>query len=202
MARKTKQDAQITRNAILDAAEIVFYEKGVAAARLEDIARAAGVTRGALYWHFENKPAIFCAMHERLPCDQHETFLAELEKTTDPLRLFEDYCVQFLHDLEDDEQMRRVFNIMILKCDYSGDMAAFRERQNRQRDELMEVFTAAFSRMREQGQMNKSLEPENAALSLFCYMTGIITIFAQQEGAIHMKKQARPLLRQFLNGLK
>ena len=55
MARRTKFEAEKTRNAILDAAEKVFYKRGVARTSLEQIARAAHVTRGAVYWHFHDK---------------------------------------------------------------------------------------------------------------------------------------------------
>ena len=52
MARRTKQDAQATREALLDAAEHVFEQRGVARTSLNHIAEAAGLTRGAVYWHF------------------------------------------------------------------------------------------------------------------------------------------------------
>ena len=54
MARKTKEEALETRNAILDATVRVFAAKGAANVSLADIAREAGVTRGAIYWHFAN----------------------------------------------------------------------------------------------------------------------------------------------------
>jgi AcrR family transcriptional regulator len=44
---------------ILDAALKVFAEKGFAGARMEDIARRAGVTKGTIYLYFENKEAVF-----------------------------------------------------------------------------------------------------------------------------------------------
>ncbi len=44
---------------ILEAALAVFAEKGFAAARMEDIARRAGVTKGTIYLYFENKEAVF-----------------------------------------------------------------------------------------------------------------------------------------------
>ena len=52
--RRTKAEAEETRNSILRAAERVFFEKGVSNASLDDVAKAAGVTRGAIYWHFSN----------------------------------------------------------------------------------------------------------------------------------------------------
>jgi len=55
MARCTKEKALETRERILDAAEDVFDDNGVSNTSLADIATAAGVTRGAIYWHFTNK---------------------------------------------------------------------------------------------------------------------------------------------------
>src|SRR5258706_330493 len=71
MARRTKEEAQETRNRLIDAAERVFQEKGVAHASLEEIAAAAEVTRGAIYWHFKDKAELFDAMMQRvvLPVD-------------------------------------------------------------------------------------------------------------------------------------
>ena len=66
MARRTKEDAQKTRELLIEAAENVFYDKGVSKASLSDIAESAGVTRGAIYWHFKNKHDVFEAMIERL----------------------------------------------------------------------------------------------------------------------------------------
>lgn len=56
--RRTKEDAELTKQTILKAAVDVFTERGVAKASLEEIARKADVTRGAVYWHFKNKMEI------------------------------------------------------------------------------------------------------------------------------------------------
>ena len=76
MARRTKADAQTTRNNLLDAAEQLFQSRGVSHTSLNDIATAAGTTRGAIYWHFKDKADLFNAMMERvtMPC---ETAIAE-----------------------------------------------------------------------------------------------------------------------------
>jgi len=57
-----KEQAERTRENILKAGLKVFSEKGFAASRLEDIAREAGVTRGAIYWHFHDKLELFCEL--------------------------------------------------------------------------------------------------------------------------------------------
>ena len=67
--RKTKEEAQQTRSNLLNAALNVFYERGVSKASLDEIAKAAGVTRGALYWHFKNKEDLFEALFQNYYAD-------------------------------------------------------------------------------------------------------------------------------------
>src|SRR5512140_3424665 len=72
MVRRTKEAAAATREQLLDAAERVFRERGVTRTSLAEIATAAGVTRGAVYWHFRDKADLFFAMCERatLPLEE------------------------------------------------------------------------------------------------------------------------------------
>ena len=66
MVRKTKEDALETRNQLLDAAEKTFLEKGFSHTSLKDVALVAGLTRGAVYWHFKNKADLLEALIERV----------------------------------------------------------------------------------------------------------------------------------------
>ncbi|MEK7917691.1 TetR family transcriptional regulator [Burkholderia contaminans] len=66
MARKTKEKALLTRESIVDAGERLFFERGVRPVSLEDIAESAGVTRGALYWHFSGKSDLLLEIFVRL----------------------------------------------------------------------------------------------------------------------------------------
>ncbi|WP_303295791.1 TetR family transcriptional regulator, partial [Escherichia coli] len=64
MARKNKQEAQETRQHILDVALRLFSQQGVSSTSLGEIAKAAGVTRGAIYWHFKDKSDLFSEIWE------------------------------------------------------------------------------------------------------------------------------------------
>src|SRR5687768_18585123 len=66
MVRRSKEDALATRQQLLDAAEHVFLAQGVSGTSLNDIAVAAGTTRGAIYWHFKDKADLFNAMMARV----------------------------------------------------------------------------------------------------------------------------------------
>ena len=62
MARNTREGTEQTRQALISAARALFTEKGYADTATPDIVAAAGVTRGALYHHFEDKKALFEAV--------------------------------------------------------------------------------------------------------------------------------------------
>lgn len=62
MARKCKEDAEKTRQAVLEAALDVFSEKGYAKATFDEIASRAGFTKGAVYWYFRNKADLVSAL--------------------------------------------------------------------------------------------------------------------------------------------
>ena len=57
--KRTKEEAAITRATLLKTALSVFSAKGYAAATLDDVAKAAKVTRGAIYWHFKSKADLY-----------------------------------------------------------------------------------------------------------------------------------------------
>src|SRR3546814_9156258 len=114
LARKTKQGAEKTRNEILDAAEILFSERGASRTSLEEIARAAGVTRGAVYWHFRNKVDLFEAMQDRVRLPQEEIIeqMASLPEA-DLLDLLKRTCMDVLRSIAQDERRRRVYGILL-----------------------------------------------------------------------------------------
>ena len=68
MPRRTKEDALKTRQLLIESAIQQFALRGVTSTTLADIADAAGVTRGAVYWHFASKAELFNEMwQQQLP---------------------------------------------------------------------------------------------------------------------------------------
>lgn len=129
MARRTKEDADATRNGLLDAAELVFYEKGVARASLSEIAQAAGTTRGAIYWHFKDKVDLFNAMMDRvtLPLEAVSDVGEGLAPLA-PLQRLRSVVDRFLTTIATDARARRVFEIAIYRVEYVNELDGVRER--------------------------------------------------------------------------
>ena len=109
MARRTKEEALQTRNTLLDAAELVFDVRGVAGASLQEVAETAGVTRGAVYWHFRDKVDLFNAMMDRaiLPFERH-WLAAGPHDAADPLQRLRELLFDILRQTAGDARLQRV----------------------------------------------------------------------------------------------
>ncbi|MGE4533390.1 TetR family transcriptional regulator [Halomonas sp.] len=173
MARRTKAEAAATREALLDAAEEVFLEKGVARTSLEQIARHAGVTRGAVYWHFRNKADLFQAMLKRVRMPFQEL----VEEIGDPSlveRPLEAIRLALLKGFERLEQprYRRVHAILIHHCEVFGDIDPL-AMQNEMADEACGALADYFSCAARHGHLRDDLSPEHAAELMQAMLGGL-----------------------------
>lgn len=123
MARKTKEEALKTRQLLLDSAIEQFALWGVSNTTLTDIADAAGVTRGAVYWHFASKSELFNAMwEEQLPLrDLIHHKLIQIDSTNPLLNLRNKFVVGLQYIAETPRQ-RALMQILYHKCEFSSDM--------------------------------------------------------------------------------
>jgi AcrR family transcriptional regulator len=202
MARKTKEEAEETRHSILEAATTVFLNKGVSSASLEQIAEEAGLTRGAIYWHFKNKMDLFAALHDQLYAPCTDSILKDLEMdSAEPLKQLEELCVKLFIDLEAIPQRKRILTIFFLKCDYSGDMEVVLARQNQRKKESMELFAKYFERAKEKGHLNKDADPYALTVSLICYITGIVYEYLRNPEMINLEKDIHTLISLFFVGI-
>ncbi len=192
MARRTKEEAAATRELLLDTAENVFLERGVTRASLQGIASAAGVTRGAIYWHFKDKAELFTAMMDRaiLPCEavdasgsacpvqRSQTAAAPQESTAPPAAPLERLRALLLTPLEqlrDDERTRRVFTIAIHRTEYNDDMRAARDRHDECIGEYIAEIAALLQSARDQGHVRADLPIEATARVLFALIDGLLS---------------------------
>src|SRR5436190_823064 len=83
------EQADATRDELLRVAGRLFAERGYASVGTEEIVRAAGVTRGALYHHFRDKRDLFREVHESLERELVERIGAAIGDVGDPLELLE-----------------------------------------------------------------------------------------------------------------
>jgi TetR/AcrR family transcriptional regulator, acrAB operon repressor len=175
MARCKKEDALETRSRILDAAVDVFHTLGVSHTSLADVAIAAGVTRGAIYWHFVNKGDLFNAMCERvrLPLEALIQNNAE-ESAIDPLGQLRIWCLYALREGVYNPQTRKIFAIILHKCEFVDPQDPIYARQQecflQGRINIQRILQYAIAK----GQLPDTLDPMMGAITVQAFLSGII----------------------------
>lgn len=203
MARRTKEEAAATRDSILDAAEKLFVEQGVSRTTLQHIATAAGVTRGAIYWHFDDKGALFNAMMERatLPFECALSVLGE----ADPANVLDDlraFIVEIFRVTETDPQARRVFEIASLKVEFVSEMDAVRVRRRQSQQDWMAQVVGRLELARSIGLIRPDIDPGLIAMGLWSLMDGLIRNWMFDPGSFKLIDTGDRLLGTMLDGIR
>ena len=179
--RKTKTEAQKTRQYLLDAALEVFWRDGVTRASLQAIAQEAGVTRGALYWHFKNKEDLFETLFEQ----QYADFFAAFNDQT--LRDNQDVWTHLQHNLTTmfetlatRESKHKFCNVMFSKCEQTAGNETITELACRYHRLFQKQIAYALQLSREQGRLPENTDIELAAIYLESSLVGLIKIWIDE----------------------
>ena len=175
MVRRTKEEAQETRSKILEAAEQAFYERGVARTTLADIAALAGVTRGAIYWHFSNKADLVQAMLDSLhePLDELAK-ASESEAELDPLGCLRKLLIHLFRQVAIDPKTRRINEILFHKCEFTDEMCDFRLQRQVASVDCNSRIELTLNNAVHREQLPSNLDTRRAAITLHAYINGII----------------------------
>ena len=202
MVRRTRDEAAETRNGILDAAEKVFSVRGVSHTSLEDIAKAAGVTRGAIYWHFRNKSELFTAMVDRvtLPIEEMVARSGE-DSTADPVSLIREAAVGALKRTATDPQCQRVFDIVTHKCEYLEEMSGVKDRVTEVKCGCVARTEKAMKNAVKRGLLPKDLDTRLAAVGLDALISGLISNWLADRSYVNLEHDAETLIDRYLGSL-
>ena len=203
MARKTKEDALATRDSILDAAERLFVAQGVSHTTLQHIATDAGLTRGAIYWHFEDKAALFAALMERakMPLEA-AMYLLEKPNPEDPLTDLGHYIVGVFRLTMEDQRARSAFEIVTLKMEFVGEMDAARGRRMQWLSEWMAKTEKLIGIAIAHGSLKPGVTPRVAALGLFALMDGLLRTWLLDQQAFDLVKVGQQIVDMHLDSLR
>lgn len=202
MVKKTREDALATRDALLTAALQTFRERGVAHTRLSDVAARAGVTRGAIYWHFKDKAELFAAVCERgtLPV---EALLAEASGTVqrDPLATVKQLALMALKQLAGHADTQAMFDVIFHKCEFTDELAPVVAKNDADRSACLTQVQALFEQAVAVGQLPAHTDTFLATQGMHAYMVGLMHEWVLTPGSYDLAACAEPLLDTYLAGL-
>lgn len=178
--RKTKEEAMQTRHNLLLSALEVFSEQGVARASLNMIANRAGVTRGAVYWHFKNKEEIFEALFQL-------TFQAVLDDLTirtqqaDGMNLeaLRHHLLSAMNRLQNDEYSLKFCTILHIKCEYIAENQAIIKASDRYFQTWIALLEQALNACIQHRELPEDLDVDAAAVYLKASLGGLVDLWVR-----------------------
>lgn len=202
MARRTKEDAVATRNALLDAAEQVFLAQGVSQSSLAAIAQQAGATRGAVYWHFKDKLDLFNAMIDRVTMPLDQVVFEGVGQLAGAAPLSRMCRVMYLlfHGLVTDERIRRVFTIMMHRMEFVGELAALQVRHTSSMNEFTRRLALDFAGAAEHQGVTLLSPPQLLATGLRSLLDGLMHSWLMGVEGFDLEKDGFATIQVYLVG--
>jgi TetR/AcrR family acrAB operon transcriptional repressor len=201
MVRKTKEDAELTRRRIIDAARAVFLARGVSRSTLEHIASHAEVTRGAVYWHFKNKTEIFHAIREQvfLPLIDRMDDTLTMQGNEDPLTQIENSLCDTINELNENIEMRQTYEIMMIKCEYVDEFATVLQQILNNCSNITEKIQLAYERAEAQQLLIGKNSPRALAVDTHLFFSGLLHMWVKDFDGSRFRFQATDLIKSHIN---
>ena len=201
MVRNTKENAELTRLKIIEAARQSFLTRGVSRTSMEQIAAEAGVTRGAIYWHFANKKEIFTAMREQvfLPLIDRMDENLQLENIDDPLEQLIQFLNGTIETLNESLETRQTYEILMIKCEYVDDLVEVLDQMLDNCARITEKIEQLYTKAKEKGQLKANQSPAELAMDTHLFFIGLLHMWVKDTGGCRFRKQASELVKTHIN---
>jgi TetR/AcrR family acrAB operon transcriptional repressor len=199
--RRTKEEAEQTRQALLDAALLVFSRDGFSASRLADIAAEAGVTRGAVYHHFQNKATLYLTLLERAEAEQQAVMQKAIEEGGSIAQITRRIMTTSLQALAQRPTFRAVMALSLFKVADSQELSDLIEKRKQEAVTLIESIAAVMAKGIAAGDFRQDLEPHTAARAFVAYQQGLTRLWLVNSEAFAIDKEADRLTDVYMNGI-
>lgn len=200
--RRTKEEARQTREDLLNAALRVFSNKGYAAAKLEDIAKAAGVTRGAVYWHFGGKAQLFHALVRERFTKINDVLSQTFTLGGSPFERLRRVLVQSLQLVEEEPEYRSILELTMFKMERTPELEAGLREKMEAAWAFQDTITGLIRSGIRQGDFRKDVSPNHASFTAVAFMNGAIMMWLAAPDDFSLTEEAEIMVDTFLGGIR
>ena len=202
MARRTKEEAEQTRKDILNSALDIFYEKGYSKTTFDEIAKRINLTKGAVYWHFRNKPDIITALIKEAFQRTNEAINKKIPKidTIENLRCYFAYDALLLEQVP---IYRKFLFFILFQMEWSETIfsrvgASLKEI----RDFPINIIKEALTNAQKSGEISPKLNINDIAITIFSLWTGMRAQYVSNNFAPGFSELFCKSFDLIINGLK
>src|SRR3984885_6776586 len=172
--RTTSRDPERTRGLLLQAAFQEIYRSGYRSADLDAILDAAGVTKGALYYHFDDKEALgYAVLDEVMLSDLHQKWVQPLRNAKNPI----DALVRIVQSESlKREDIQRGCPLLNLSQEMSGLEEGFRRRTARLFRDWHDAVAGALRAGQKRGLVRSDIDANETATFLIATYEGYVVL--------------------------
>lgn len=200
--KRTKEEAAITREQLLKKALIVFSAKGYAAATLQDIAREAEVTRGAIYWHFGSKAELYNTLVREYSNRGTVIMQQAVSEGGTLLEILRRVFVRQLQAIEDDHELRALMELHLFKVGLVPELEAGRQQQAESGLALVQMMTGIMAQGVEQGLLRSDVGPHELARTYLAFQNGLIQLWLSAPKQFSLKDSAESFADILMAGIQ
>ena len=193
MATLRDRYAENTRQTLFDTALRLFAERNYTDLSAEEIVRTAGLTRGALYHHFDGKRGLFEAVFEHIESQAAERIAAAIDSVTEPMARVETGVAEFLHVCAEDTYRHIVLS--------QGPIALNWQRWRELDQRHLGILVLGAVRELLASGLVKPYPPELIAGAFHGALTELALTIAETGDPQRARTQAESLVRDLFDGL-
>lgn len=200
--RKTKEEAEETRKAILRSALDTFYEKGYSKTTFDEIARRINLTKGAVYWYFRNKPDLIAALIN----DYFDRQKAVLQERLPEMKSFDDILKWFLYNAEfilsSEPYYKFVFFISCQMEWSEGIITKVLSQVEENKDTWYKRLKETLTFMQKNGEICEDVNVEHLVSIIMNMWTGILNAYMSKRCTVDLTVMIEESFNLIFNGLK
>ena len=200
--KRTQEEAEKTKQTILDAALTIFSQVGYDNARLNDIAQQADVTRGAIYHHFDNKAGLFTALIEDASKIGNKAVNEAIEEGGSFIDIMTRILVYGMRLLETDQRFREVITLTLFKTGGSPDLEDYRTQRQVETEALIDNIANFFQMGLDSGEIRSDIDAKIAARAFLAYQNGLNLLWISNPSAFSITANSEQFAAVFVHGLK
>ena len=192
----------MTRATLLKTALAVFSAKGYAAATLDDVAKAANVTRGAIYWHFKSKADLYNSLIQEFSARGAAVVQQAVEEGGTLIAILRRVFIRQCALIEEDKEARAVMELALFKTGLNPELQTGRRKQVEAGSALLEGLTGAMQQGIAQGVLRNDLDPADMARAFLAFENGIIQLWLTTPRSFSLKQSAESFADILMGGLQ
>jgi AcrR family transcriptional regulator len=164
---------QNTRNAIVEASMRLFAKRGYHGTSVAQIAKATGLTKGALYWYFKDKEDLFLTVLDRIKENWQSTIMSRVEASdgvVEKLAQLFDATSEMVAGAEHPQSM----HLFLVSAGAQPELREFEDAIKAAYDGYIKTLTDTLRTGQESGEIRRDFDAESAAVGIIGCLEGIV----------------------------